>query len=68
MKSYVNKLANFERGVLQGVEVNTNMIQSKVLTIAVQPGKMTFAQSRVIRNVTKYAKSLDVKVNIVKIK
>lgn len=68
MRTYVNKLANFEGGRLSGVTIKAGDIQSKVLLIAVQAGKVTRAQQKIINNIIKYGKDAGVQVNITKIK
>jgi len=64
LKGYVNKVANFEGGQLSGVRVKPTDITRRVLTVAVQDGKVTSPQQKVLNSIVKYGTGVDFEVII----
>ncbi len=63
LKGYVNKLGAFQGGTRGGVSIDADDITSKVLDVAIQPGKVTTAQWEQLNNALKYAKDNNVQLN-----
>ncbi|MGN6394399.1 MAG: RHS repeat-associated core domain-containing protein [Mucilaginibacter sp.] len=64
LKGYVNKLGAFQGGTRGGVSIDADDITSKVLDVAIQPGKATTAQWEQLSNAMKYAKDNNVQLNL----
>ena len=64
LKGYVDKVADFEGASYAGASVKESEISSKVLELAIEPGKATFSQWEQISKAVNYAKENDVQFNI----
>ena len=64
LKSYVNKLDNFEGARRGDVRIANDDISSKVLEIGIQPDKATLGQWEQISNALKYAKDKNIEFNL----
>jgi len=64
LKGYVNKLDNFNGKTFDGVTVNGSDITSKVLDVAVQPGKASLSQWEQIAKAMQYAKDNNIQFNL----
>lgn len=62
LKGYVNKVANFEVAQLSGFRIRPSEITKRVLTIAVQDGKVTSPQQTILNTIVKYGAGMDVEV------
>jgi RHS repeat-associated protein len=64
LKGYVNKLDDFTQGSRDGVRITSNQITSKVLEVAIQPGKASLSQWEQIGKAMQYAKNNGIGFNL----
>ena len=68
LKGYVDKVSGFEGYRKAGVEITKDMIKQRELVVAIQQGKGTKEQMKVINEIIEYGKKQGVNVIIKKIK
>jgi len=68
LKGYVNKLSNFTYGSTGGMTITIDDITTKVLEVAIQPGKASLNQWEQIAKAMQYARdnSIDLKLKLIK--
>lgn len=64
LKGYVNKLDDFNGKTFGGATVNGSDITSKVLEVAIQPGKASLSQWEQISKAMQYAKDNNIQFNL----
>jgi len=64
LKGYLNKLDNFSGGTLEGVQIKGTDISSKVLQVAIEPGKASVEQWEQISQAFEYGKRQNIALKL----